>query len=103
MRLSDKVIVGQLTDCDQLLFKAYGSFLRVEDKPSLQNSDFLLGWKNSAIFVNHSEHKYQGKLIQMDLDRWWQVARAAASRGRRAAGVARSLSERSREAPPSVW
>lgn len=89
MRLSDKVIVGQLTECDRLLFKAYESFLRVEDTPTLQNLDFLSGWKNSAVFVNQPEYKNQGNLIQMDKNQWRKLAELVGAACRRRSGEVR--------------
>lgn len=97
MRLSDKVIMGQLTDYDRLLFKAYGSFLRVEDKPTLQFS-LVERWAKSTVFVNE---KTQERLVKMTYSRWQELAVALARR-ERAAGRARSLPERRREAS-SVW
>jgi hypothetical protein len=93
-RLADKVIMGSLSEYDRLLFKAYGSFLRVEDTPTLQFP--LSTWSKSTVIVNHVNHDSDS----MTRERWRELLSRAARR-ERAAGVARSLSERSREA--SVW
>ena len=91
-RLSDKIIVGSLTEYDRLLFKAYGSFLRVEDKPTMQFP--LTSWRKSAVFVSQSN--------SIDNRDRWRKLLAADARKERVAGGARSLSERRREAS-SVW
>jgi hypothetical protein len=95
VRLADKVIVGQLTYYDRLLFKAYGSFLRVEDKPSMQGS-LIDSWSKSTVFVSE---KIDSGLVEMTVERWRQIAEAA-SRACRRRGA--EPEERRREAP-SVW
>ncbi|HBL11650.1 MAG TPA: hypothetical protein DD379_09620 [Cyanobacteria bacterium UBA11162] len=49
MKLAEKTIVGGLTDVDRLLFKAYGSFLRVEAKPELINP--FCHWEKTTKYI----------------------------------------------------
>ena len=55
MKLAEKTIVGGLTNIDKLLFKAYGSFLRVEAKPELINA--FNQWDKTAKYIKGEQPK----------------------------------------------